>query len=450
MEWVYFATILLAFAELATAATWAYDGEKGPEFWHELFPQACSGKYQSPIDIRPEETMYNPALKDFAMWYDPPRPDCKMRVSNNGHSVQVTTEGELYVTNGGLPNVYKTVQFHFHWGNAKHHGSEHLIDGHAYPLELHIVNYNHDLYKTIGEAATEKQGLAVLGVMFEMSDEDNEDMEPLIAAMEQVSDPEEGREVEIEPMSLRSLLPEDMTRYYRYNGSLTTPGCFESVVWTVFHEPRTLSSRQMKAFRETLQFRHRHGGRHKRSVDDVLPVAREARRREKRALEVLTELGINTHEERARFRREVQNQKANAVKLNEDNAGRTHHDTLGHVHKQPAHDDEDNEHTVTELEVEYIQEKLVNNYRPVQPLNGRLVYRSFKLSETSGRQHEGGHGSEHHGSQGKHGGTYRRPDKDDPNEMQERLKYYESVGAGSSSTVVSLLLMTCSLLALFL
>ncbi|KAL3864879.1 hypothetical protein ACJMK2_006527, partial [Sinanodonta woodiana] len=75
---------------------------------------------------------------------------------------QVDTEGSFYVANGGLPHMYTTVQYHFHWGHANNHGSEHKINGHAVPLELHIVSYNSELYQSLGEAAIQPQGLAVL------------------------------------------------------------------------------------------------------------------------------------------------------------------------------------------------------------------------------------------------------------------------------------------------
>ncbi len=40
-----------------------------------------------------------------------------------------------------------------------------------------------------------------------------------------------------------------MRRYYRYDGSLTTPPCYESVVWNVLLEPLKLSIHQLHAFR---------------------------------------------------------------------------------------------------------------------------------------------------------------------------------------------------------
>jgi hypothetical protein len=39
-----------------------------------------------------------------------------------------------------------------------------------------------------------------------------------------------------------------LRRYYRYDGSLTTPPCYESVIWSVLQEPLKLSSSQLEAF----------------------------------------------------------------------------------------------------------------------------------------------------------------------------------------------------------
>lgn len=49
----------------------------------------------------------------------------------------------------------------------------------------------------------------------------------------------------IPAFDVQSLLPKDLGRYYRYNGSLTTPPCYQSVVWTVFHERVQISKAQV-------------------------------------------------------------------------------------------------------------------------------------------------------------------------------------------------------------
>lgn len=37
----------------------------------------------------------------------------------------------------------------------------------------------------------------------------------------------------------------DLHSYYRYVGSMTTPGCEQAVAWTVFHRTLSISSRQV-------------------------------------------------------------------------------------------------------------------------------------------------------------------------------------------------------------
>lgn len=49
-------------------------------------------------------------------------------------------------------------------------------------------------------------------------------------------------------ISLSNLIlsEENMTKYFRYEGSLTTPYCTESVVWTLFEFPIPLSKDQVR------------------------------------------------------------------------------------------------------------------------------------------------------------------------------------------------------------
>ena len=42
------------------------------------------------------------------------------------------------------------------------------------------------------------------------------------------------------------MLPTDLTKFFRYPGSLTTPGCYESVNWTVFKDPVKISQHQVR------------------------------------------------------------------------------------------------------------------------------------------------------------------------------------------------------------
>ena len=56
-----------------------------------------------------------------------------------------------------------------------------------------------------------------------------------------------GASVDLPSFRLSSLLPiGSRPVYYRYSGSLTTPGCYESVVWTVFRDTIKISTQQVR------------------------------------------------------------------------------------------------------------------------------------------------------------------------------------------------------------
>jgi carbonic anhydrase len=49
----------------------------------------------------------------------------------------------------------------------------------------------------------------------------------------------------LQQVTLQDLLPLELNYFYRYDGSLTTPNCDESVVWTVLVEPLPIGGQQV-------------------------------------------------------------------------------------------------------------------------------------------------------------------------------------------------------------
>ncbi|BFZ04459.1 hypothetical protein BsWGS_07498 [Bradybaena similaris] len=229
---------------------WAYKGPEGPESWHVHY-KYCAGERQSPINIVASTCEYDPGLEPIVLEHvSGPAAPCLLNVTNNGHAASVrVVNRDLRVRGGGLADVYKTVEFHFHWGSTDEVGSEHAINGRKYPLEMHLVSYA-EKYGNVKEAMTKPGGLAVLGVFFEISEKDNPVFSTLDDALRHIH--KAGDHTTINQLRLRSLLPDDLSQYWRYNGSLTTPFCFESVIWTIFKEPQKISKSQLETLRSLL------------------------------------------------------------------------------------------------------------------------------------------------------------------------------------------------------
>lgn len=67
---------------------WSYDGETGPEHWHEIFPCAA-GKYQTPIDIQTSGAQFDHRLAEIPLTFTYDQ-KCFKSVENTGHSFNVT------------------------------------------------------------------------------------------------------------------------------------------------------------------------------------------------------------------------------------------------------------------------------------------------------------------------------------------------------------------------
>lgn len=205
----------------AEGAHWSYEGETGPEAWASLDPAntLCSaGTQQSPIDL--SHALHGELSEVVPDW----SPETEWVVVNNGHTIQANVaEGSDagHVEIDG--KVYDLVQFHFH------HPSEHAIDAAHTEMEVHFVH------------KAEDGALAVIGVMLTGGGQPG-----LVDTVLQVAPSVEG-EAPAGAADPSALLPAS-GQYYRYQGSLTTPPCSETVTWTVMTDKVAVTDAAIAAF----------------------------------------------------------------------------------------------------------------------------------------------------------------------------------------------------------
>lgn len=122
---------------------------------------------------------------------------------------------------------------------------------HRYALELHMVSFE-SRFANLAEAMKVKNGVAVLGILFYAGDAHNANVKNILDSFEPVRETLGKTHPLKEPLSPEQLLPKNRNRYYRYEGSLTTPGCAESVMWTILTEPVPVTLSQIERFKMTM------------------------------------------------------------------------------------------------------------------------------------------------------------------------------------------------------
>ena len=200
---------------------WNYR-EGGPEKWASIdrsFAPCGTGDQQSPIDLRngirtelPKLTLHLPLER--------------LTVSNNGHTIQVSAPRGASLELGSV--AFSLVQFHFH------SPSEHSIEGKPAAMEVHFV------YRQ-GDAA-----LTVLGVLLVAGRRN-------AAFSEIMSIAPDHRDSKAQTAVLpdaRQLLPDKLEPGWRYEGSLTTPPCSQTVDWFVFENRVEVAADDIARFRK--------------------------------------------------------------------------------------------------------------------------------------------------------------------------------------------------------
>lgn len=202
---------------------WGYGPDNGPHVWGDYFP-TCHGNRQSPIDI-----MRNATTRIRGAEINTEYRSRALNVESNGHTIQVNVAPGSTLRVG--LKTYQLLQFHFHTG------SEHTVEGAQAPLEVHLVHMDSN------------GRLAVLGFFFKAGNHTNAVLETVIAhAPHRI-----GKQALDVDLDYSDLLPDDeVSAYYNYSGSLTTPPCTEGVNWLVAKATLSASHEQIQALRELM------------------------------------------------------------------------------------------------------------------------------------------------------------------------------------------------------
>ncbi|KAG8440205.1 hypothetical protein GDO86_006119 [Hymenochirus boettgeri] len=250
--------------------SWAYSGAHGEKTWPTNYG-FCGGVYQSPLDFHENILQYDSSLRPIKLFgYDVATAE-SFTVSNNGHSVSVTLVPTMKIEIE--PFHYTASQLHLHWGHKNNpKGSEHCIEGRRFPAEVHVVHYNSDKYTDITKATEAADGLAVLGILIEVGSF-NPSFENILSHLNSIKykgkclllkaqgmyqflfyfipfssytvfQSHSDQSIQIAGFNVQELFPKRLDEYFRYEGSLTTPPCNPSVLWTVFRNPVLISEAQ--------------------------------------------------------------------------------------------------------------------------------------------------------------------------------------------------------------
>ncbi len=215
--------LLAATPALTAPASWSYQGAAGPAHWGEVDPafRRCSdGSEQSPIALGPAAVTAAPEAL-IVHW----QPGV-FHIVNTGHGIEADAPPGSTIMVAG--RALQLRQFHVHLP------AEHALVDHRAAMEVHFVHQD-----SAGQ-------FAVIAVLIEPG-RANPLLHAMLAAAPATPDAAAGAA----PIDPHGLLPKHHRRF-RYEGSLTTPPCAETVDWEVMATPITAASADIEGFRRLI------------------------------------------------------------------------------------------------------------------------------------------------------------------------------------------------------
>lgn len=194
--------------------------ESGTGHWSHDYSK-CDLSIESPINIDTDSVINDEYFSAFDWNVD--LRHSVFSIENDGHSVHLEPR-EHSGPIATLPDYFDEGLFcldslHFHWGSFNKYGSEHSIDGHSFPLEVHFEHRRCDGIS--GERA-------VVAIFFDVVDAVQNPAFESIFGDDRVKRIQYPGTVEmIGDLDLRGLIPADVATagHYAYEGSINTKPC---------------------------------------------------------------------------------------------------------------------------------------------------------------------------------------------------------------------------------
>ncbi|CAJ0963441.1 unnamed protein product, partial [Mesorhabditis belari] len=211
----------------------------GPDFWglvNREWRMCTKGQMQSPVNIDPSLLLFDPHLHGIHV--DNVQVDALLE--NIGQLPIVTLNNSkltVNITNGpAAPYRYRLHQIIVHFGKTDggEKGSEHTIDRVRFPAEIQLLAYNSELYDNFTQALSKPRGLLAIGIIVDIGHTTNPELRRLTVASQSIT--YKGTKTPLTRFHPAALLPRT-AHYVTYDGSLTFPGCHETVVWVIMNNP---------------------------------------------------------------------------------------------------------------------------------------------------------------------------------------------------------------------
>ncbi|VDO19098.1 unnamed protein product [Heligmosomoides polygyrus] len=240
----------------------------GPDFWglvNRDWRMCTAGQMQSPVNIDPAQLLFDPHLGQISI------DDAHVEgtFENIGQLPIITINASLSKTSinitGGpaLPYRYRLHQISIHFGHPDgERGSEHTVDRIRFPAEVQLLAYNIDLYTNYSQALTQPRGLLAIAVIVDIGPITEVALRRLTVASQSITykgtitnailnvnclTKSERMRTALRQLHPAGLMPRTK-HYVTYEGSLTIPGCHETVTWIIMNNPIYITREDVRIF----------------------------------------------------------------------------------------------------------------------------------------------------------------------------------------------------------